>query len=260
MVFVRSLLFNIAFYVVTALMLIVGAPGFLLLPERQAMEIPRLWGWVGVFLLKVIVGTRCEARGLENLPKGGCLVAAKHQSMYETFALLPLLTFPTSVIKRELRWIPLFGWYTMKTGMIPVDRDRGAAALRALAARANRELAKGRPILIFPEGTRRAPGVEPEYRSGIALLYRSLDVPVVPVAVNSGLYWPRRKFLRHPGTIVIEFLPAIAPGLPSKEFLAQLTAAIESASDRLLLEADAARPRPPFPPEATARLAALRRA
>ncbi len=258
MTFVRSLLFNAVFYLVTIVMLIGGAPGFLFLPQRQAMEIVRAWGWVGAFLLRTIAGTRLEVRGLENVPEGGCLIAAKHQSMFETFALLPLLRFPTFVLKRELRFIPLFGWYTMKTGMIPVDRDRGAAALRALAGRAQRELAKGRPILIFPEGTRRPPGAEPAYRSGIGLLYRSLDVPVVPVALNSGLYWPRRKFLRHPGTIVIEFLPPIASGLPTKAFLARLQDSIETASDRLLVEAAAGAAAPPLPEQASERLAALK--
>ena len=258
MVFLRSLLFNVAFYLVTILMLVFLAPGYLLLPERQATNLVRLWGWIGVFLLRVIAGTRREIRGLDNLPKGGALIAAKHQSMFETFALLPLLPYPTFVMKWELRWIPLFGWYTMTTGMIPLARGKGAAALRDLAARSRQALAKRRQILIFPEGTRRPAGAEPVYRTGIALLYKELGVPITPVALNSGLYWPRRKFLRYPGTIVIEFLPPIPPGLKPKEFMARLESTVESASDRLLVEAAAASPRPPLPPEAEARLARLR--
>jgi 1-acyl-sn-glycerol-3-phosphate acyltransferase len=257
MTFLRSLLFNVAFYLATILILIFGAPGFLLSSERGATEIVRFWGRLGVAMLRVIAGTRCEVRGRENIPTGGCLVAAKHQSMFETFALLPLVPYPTFVIKRELRSIPLFGRYTVVTGMIHVDRDKGPSALRALAVRARQELAKDRQIIIFPEGTRRPPGAPPDYQTGIGLLYRTLNVPVVPVAVNSGLYWPRRKFLRYPGTIVVEFLPPIPPGLGTKEFLDRLEAAIESASDRLLIEANSARPRPPFPAEATARLATL---
>jgi 1-acyl-sn-glycerol-3-phosphate acyltransferase len=140
-------------------------------------------------------------------------------------------------MKRVIRWFPIFGAYTIKTGMIHVDREGKTAALRALSERAREEAAKGRQIIIFPEGTRRPPGAPPAYQTGIALLYRSLNVPVVPVAVNSGVYWPRRKFLRYPGTIVIEFLPPIPPGLDSRAFLARLQAAIETAADRLLAEA-----------------------
>ena len=200
-------------------------------------------------MLRVIAGTRCEVRGRENIPTGGCLVAAKHQSMFETFALLPLVPFPTFVLKRELRSIPLFGRYTVVTGMIHVDRDKGATALRALAARAREELAKERQIIIFPEGTRRPPGAPPDYQTGIGLLYRTSTFRWCRSRVNSGLYWPRRKFLRYPGTIVVEFLPPIPPGLGTKEFLDRLETAIEHASDRLLVEASTARPRPPFPAE-----------
>ena len=140
-------------------------------------------------------------------------------------------------MKRSIRWLPIFGQYTIKTGMIHVDRAGKTAALRALTERAREEVAKGREIIIFPEGTRREPGAPPAYQTGIALLYRTLDVPVVPVALNSGLYWPRRSFLHYPGTIVVEFLPAIPPGLDSRTFLTQLEGAIEPATTRLVAEA-----------------------
>jgi 1-acyl-sn-glycerol-3-phosphate acyltransferase len=143
-------------------------------------------------------------------------------------------------MKRSMRWLPIFGQYTIKTGMIHVDREGKTAALRGLAERARQEIAKGREIIIFPEGTRRAPDAPPDYQSGIALLYRTLNVPVVPIALNSGLYWPRRQFLHHPGTIVVEFLPAIPPGLDSRAFLAKLKESIETASKRLLAEGRAA--------------------
>jgi 1-acyl-sn-glycerol-3-phosphate acyltransferase len=139
-------------------------------------------------------------------------------------------------MKQSIRWWPIFGQYTIKTGMIHVDREGKTAALRALSARAREEIAKGREIIIFPEGTRRAPGSQPNYQSGIALIYRTLSVPVVPVALNSGLFWPRRSFLRFPGTIVFEFLPAIPPGLDSRAFLERLQSSIESGSDRLVAE------------------------
>jgi 1-acyl-sn-glycerol-3-phosphate acyltransferase len=237
----------------TLLMLVFGGPGFLLLPQRQATNLVRLWGRIGLFLLRVVGGTGCEVRGLHNVPEGGVIIAAKHQSMFETFALLPLLPFPTFVMKRELRRIPLFGLYTVTTGMIHVDRSGGPSALRSLAVRGREELAKGRQIIIFPEGTRRPPGAPPAYQTGIALLYKALDVPVVPVALNSGLCWPRRRFIRWPGTIIIEFLPPIAPGLDSKTFLAKLEQSIETASDRLLREAEAAPNPPPMPEDATER-------
>jgi 1-acyl-sn-glycerol-3-phosphate acyltransferase len=181
-----------------------------------------------------------EVRGSENIPAGAAMVAPKHQSSFETFALIPLLKNPTIVMKRSIRWLPIFGPYTIKTGMIHVDREGKTAALRALAERAREEIAKGREIIIFPEGTRRPVNAPPDYQTGIALLYRTLNVPVVPVALNSGLYWPRRSFLHFPGTIVVEFLPAIPPGLDSRAFLATLQERIETASKRLIAEGRAA--------------------
>jgi 1-acyl-sn-glycerol-3-phosphate acyltransferase len=253
--FLRSLLFNVVFYALTAVILIVTLPVFPILPQGFAMGVVRTWAKVSTLLLQVLAGTRLEVRGLENLPAGGVIVAAKHQSAFETFALIPFLRNPTVVMKEQLRWIPIFGHYTVKAGMIHVHRRGGSAALRALVERAGEELAKGREIVIFPEGARRPPGAAPDYHTGVALLYRSLGIPVVPVALNSGLYWPRRHFLHYPGTIIVEFLPPIRPGLESRAFLDQLETAIETASDRLLAEADRAHPRPPFPQEAAARLA-----
>jgi 1-acyl-sn-glycerol-3-phosphate acyltransferase len=255
MLFLRSALFNAAFYLLTAILLIGTLPVYLILPQWFAVGVVRTWAAWSVVLLRVIAGTRIEVRGAENLPVGGALVAVKHQSAFETFALVPLLRNPTIVMKRQVRRFPIFGWYTIKSGMIHVDRAGRTEALRALTARAREAIDRGREIIIFPEGTRRAPGAPPAYQSGIAMLYRSLGVPVVPVALNSGLYWPRRSFIHYPGTIVLEFLPAIQPGLESRRFLAELERAIESASDRLLAEAARAVPRPPIPRDAESRLA-----
>lgn len=240
MIFVRSLLFNVAFYLVTAVMLVATLPLFFTLPQSFGMAVVREWAMTCVLLHRWIVGGRLEVRGRENIPPGGCLVASKHQSFFETFALIPLLRNPTIVMKQSIRWWPIFGQYTIKTGMIHVDRDGKTAALRALSARAKEEIDKAREIIIFPEGTRRAPGAPPDYQTGIALLYKTLGVPVVPVALNSGLFWPRRSFLRYPGTIVFEFLPAIPPGLDSRAFLSRLQASIEDASARLADEARSA--------------------
>ena len=240
MIFVRSALFNLAFYTLTAVMLVASLPFFFILPQGFGMWVVRTWARACVFLHVAIAGVKVEVRGAENIPPAGALVALKHQSSFETFALIPLLRNPTIVMKRSIRWLPIFGQYTIKTGMIHVDREGKTAALRALAGRAREELAKGREIIMFPEGTRRPPGAPPDYQTGIALLYRTLNAPVVPVAVNSGLYWPRRQFLHRPGTIVIEFLPTIPPGLDSRTFLARLQTTIEAASDKLLAEGRAA--------------------
>ncbi|WP_421725732.1 lysophospholipid acyltransferase family protein [Bauldia sp.] len=243
MLLLRSLAFNLAFYVATALLLIVGAVPFLLMKQKTGIDFARAWGRLCILLARWLAGIRLEIRGQENIPEGGAIVAAKHQSAYETFALLPPLSFPTFVLKRELTWIPLFGLYTITSGMIHVRRGGGSAALRALVERAKQEIAKRRQIVIFPEGTRRAPTAPPDYHYGVARMYKSLDVPVVPVALNSGVYWPRRRFLRYPGTIVFEFLPPIEPGLDAKTFLTTLEETVESASARLLAEA-AAGPNP----------------
>lgn len=255
MLAIRSLAFNIAFYLWTIGLTLATLPFYFFLRRDRAMGVVRLWARGMVWLLRVIAGTRYEVRGLENLPPGGALIACKHQSAWETLALIPILANPTYVMKDELRRIPVFGQYTEKAGMIHIDRQGGTAALRALAERAREEIASGRQIVMFPEGTRRPPGAPPAYQTGIALLYRQLGAPVVPAALNSGLFWPRRKLVRHPGTIVVEFLPQIPPGLDSKTFLARLEASIEAGSNRLLTEAAEADPHLPLPPEAAARVA-----
>lgn len=257
---IRSALFTGVFFLNTTLMLLAGMPVFYLGSERQSTRYAQAWGRVTLFLLRVLAGIRVEVRGREHIPDGAALVAAKHQSAFETFALLPLFADPTMVMKVELRRVPLFGAYSVAAGMILIDRAKGGAALRDMVQRGREEAAKGRQIVIFPEGTRRPPGAEPAYQPGVALLYRGLGVSAVPVALNSGLYWPRRSFFKYPGTIVVEFLPPIEAGLSSKDFLARLETAIESGSDRLLAEAAALPDPPPLPDVARARLAVLARA
>lgn len=237
MLFVRSLLFNAAFYANMVLWLIALIP-FVAAPRKRFMRVVQAWGRTSLWLLRAIAGTRLEFRGLERIPPGGLLVASKHQSFLETFALLTVFDDPTFVLKRELMWIPLFGWYTIKARQVPVDRSAGSLALVEMNARAREEAARGRQILIFPEGTRRAPGAPPAYKYGVAHLYSNLGVPCVPVALNTGLYWPRRKFLRRPGTAVIEILEPIPPGLPRDEFHETAKQAIEEACARLLEEGE----------------------
>jgi 1-acyl-sn-glycerol-3-phosphate acyltransferase len=237
----RSLLFNVLFYVTTALYVVIGSP-LLFAPRSWAMAALANHARFELFLLRHIVGLKLEVRGREKLPKGACLVASKHQSAWETFALIPLFRDPALLMKRELFWIPFHGWFSRKFEMIPVDRDRGPAALRAMLRETRKRVADGREIIIFPEGTRRPPGAPPDYKTGVILLYEALGIPCVPIALNSGLFWPRRSLVRKPGTILVEVLEPIPPGLPKGEFLARLTESIETASNRLLAEAKAREP------------------
>ena len=236
MLVIRSLLFNIAFYVSLVVWLIIALPTFLM-PYRAILVVAKAWGRYNLFLLRVICGIDADFRGLEKIPPGPLLVAAKHQSAWETFALLWLFADPTFIMKRELQWIPLFGWFALKGRMIPVDRGAGSAGLIEMTGRARKELAKGRQIVIFPEGTRRPAGAEPRYKYGITRLYLGANVPVLPIALNSGLFWRRRSMLRVPGTIVVQVLDPIPPGLDEEAFMARLQSDIETATARLIDEA-----------------------
>ena len=229
----RSLIFAAVFYLNTALFLIIGSP-LLLGPRSWAMAALKAHATASIWWLRIICGTKLEVRGLENLPPGPALIASKHQSAWDTFGLIPLTRDPAMIMKQELLSVPLYGWFSRKFEMIFVQRELGAAALRRMAADARERAAQGRDIVIFPEGTRRAPGAPPAYKPGIALVYEALALPCVPVALNSGVFWPRRSLLRRPGTIIVEFLPAIEPGLPRKQFVAVLQERIETASARLI--------------------------
>lgn len=252
---VRSILFNIAFYLNVVGWMLACSP-MLLLPRRWAIGCVHGWARSSVWLLRVVAGVRVEIRGTPPDRAAPLLVAAKHQSVFETFALLPWFADPAFILKRELTWIPVFGWWCAKMRMIPVDRGKGATALKDMARRAGAEAATGRQIVIFPEGTRRPPGAAPAYKQGIGLLYAEMGVPCQPVALNSGLYWPRRKWQRYPGTILVEFLEPIPPGLPREAFMGRLETAVEAASDRLLAEAAGDPNPPPMPGSARKRLAA----
>lgn len=258
MVVVRSILYAIAFYLVTALML-VGGIWLLVAPRRWAMQGLRQHGAVCTWLLRVICGTRLEVRGRDNLPAGPCLVVAKHQSAWDTFALVPLLHDPAIVLKDELKWIPIYGWFALKFEHILVKRDRAAVALKRMMSDARSRAAAGRQVLIFPEGTRQPPGNAPDYKPGFVALYEGLGVPCVPLALNSGLYWPRRDFRRYPGTIVVEILEPVPPGLPRAAFKERVVGRIEAACDRLLSEAAGSATPPPLGPEARTRLEQIKK-
>jgi 1-acyl-sn-glycerol-3-phosphate acyltransferase len=236
-IFVRSLLFNALFYLNTLVWLVVGLPTFFM-PYRATIWVAQSWGRVNLVLLRV-AGIGYEVRGREKIPLGALIVASKHQSAWETFALLTLFDDPLFILKRELQWIPFFGWLLIKGRMVPVDRGAGSQALVAMTERARIELSRGRQLIIFPEGTRRPAGAEPRYKYGVAHLYAAEGVPCLPVALNSGVFWPRRRSLRlRPGKVIVEILDPIAPGLDKDVFFKRLQDQIEAATARLIAEAD----------------------
>jgi 1-acyl-sn-glycerol-3-phosphate acyltransferase len=234
---VRALLFNVGFYLWTLLIGLYGVP-LLLGPRRYVMEFGRLWAAGSLGLLAWTVGLRHEIRGVENMPPGAAIIAMKHQSSWDTIILPIIFEHPAIVIKHELAWLPIYGWYAVRAGGIPVDRGAGASALKRMLARARKAVASGRPIAIFPEGTRTAVGARRPYHPGVAALYTQLGIPLVPVAVNSGLYWGRRSFLKRPGRIILEILPAIPPGAPRRQVMAELEARIETATASLVAESE----------------------
>ena len=229
MTFLRSLLFMFWFLAITTILSLVFLP-VLLLPRVATIWLARVWSRGTFFGLKLLAGIDWDIRGTP--PTGPVLVAAKHMSMWDTLALYLALDAPGIVLKRELLRIPFYGWFLWKATAIPIDRAAGASALRKMGAAARAVLAEGRPILIFPEGTRKTPGAPPDYKPGVAGLYGMLDVACVPVALNSGAYWT--GFIKRPGTIVLEFLPAIPPGLKRGDFMTALEMRIETATTALL--------------------------
>jgi 1-acyl-sn-glycerol-3-phosphate acyltransferase len=229
----RSLLFNLAFFGWTALALAVSTP-VLALPPVVTVRAQTLWARGVLALMRWIVGIRVEIRG--QAPAAGAIIAAKHQSAWDTLIWHVIVRDPAVVMKKELLAIPLYGWYCRKSRQIAVDRAGGPAALKAMVRAAQAAVEAGRPVIIFPEGTRTAPGETLPYQPGVAALYRGLGVAVVPVAVNSGLYWPRRSFHKRPGTLVLEFLAPIAPGLKRRPFMAELEARIEAGTAALVAE------------------------
>ncbi|WP_207479911.1 lysophospholipid acyltransferase family protein [Arenibaculum pallidiluteum] len=236
MILIRSLLFNIAFYGWTGFMCF-GILWSLLLPRPRMIQAVLFWLRSVYFLERHILGLDYEVRGAEHLPKGPFVLAAKHQSAWETMKLHLLVHDPAIVLKRELLWIPIWGWYAAKAQMIAVDRGARGKAVSSMLRGARRTAAEGRPIVIFPQGTRVAPGTARPYRPGAAILYEDLGIPIVPMALNAGVYWPRRSFRKRPGRIVVEFLPPILPGLTRAQAMAELETRLEAATDRLVVSA-----------------------
>ncbi|HEY8268976.1 MAG TPA: lysophospholipid acyltransferase family protein [Xanthobacteraceae bacterium] len=235
MLLLRSLLFHACFHLNTILHMILCSP-VLLLPRPWLWKAVHSWAAVNHWLLRVICGTCFEIRGLERITPGALLVAAKHQSAWETFALVTLFSDPFYVLKRELMWLPVFGWYVAKAEMIPIRRGAGGTALGEITERAKAKIAHGRQLILFPEGTRRAVGAEPAYKYGVVHLYGQLGVRCFPVALNSGVFWPRRTFRIYPGMIRMELLEPIEPGLQEDAFKTRVQDAIETATARLVTQ------------------------
>lgn len=239
----RSALFNLVFFTWTTVELLVVWPVLFRRGPAPALRVARNWATVVLGALRLIVGLKFELRGDLSRLAGPALIASNHQSAWDTVVFLRLCPGPTYVMKKELLAIPIYGWLGTKQGHIAVDRKAGAAAMRRLLRAVSAALAAGRQVVLFPEGTRVPPDVRRPYQPGIAGLYAALGVPIVPVAVNSGLFWPRRSFIKRPGTIVLEILPEIPPGLPRDVFLETLEGRIGAASRRLIEESRAADPR-----------------
>jgi 1-acyl-sn-glycerol-3-phosphate acyltransferase len=235
LIIIRSIAFNVLFYLNTLLYVILALPTFCM-PYYAVIAVAKSWGRTNLRLLRLVAGIDYEIRGREKIPPGALIVAPKHQSAWETFAMLPLFDDPLYILKRELQWIPIFGWFLLKGRMLPVNRGGGRQALASMAERARAQLAAGRQIIIFPEGTRRAPDAEPRYKYGVAHLYGADGVPCLPVALNSGLFWPRRSIRRLPGTVVVEILDPIPPGLDKDVFFRRLQDEVEAATARLVEE------------------------
>lgn len=234
MVYVRSALFLIWFAAVSLIMHTVSLP-LLLLPRRFTCASARIWARLVLFGLERLAGLGLEIRGA--IPQGPLIVASKHFSAWETIALMAILRYPSMVMKKSLMRLPVNGWFSRKMRFLAVDRSAGASAIREMAAGAALVLAEGRPIVIFPEGTRKKLHDAPDYKPGVAALYAQLRVPCVPASHNSGVFWAG-GFLRRPGKIILEFLEPIPPGMPRRDFMGLLQQRIETATGKLLAKAE----------------------
>jgi 1-acyl-sn-glycerol-3-phosphate acyltransferase len=237
LILLRSIVFQVLFYLSNALQMIFWTPVYFFLAREDAWRIVRLWAKSHLWLQSLVIGSQYEFRGLENIPKGRpFLVASKHQSNWETYTTLLFFEDPSFILKRELMRVPLFGWYMAKMNVVPVDRGKGSEALASMAKNSAPQYKEGRNIVIYPEGTRRTPGAEPHYKFGITYLYDALQATVLPIALNSGLFWPKGSLTVHPGLIVMEFLPPIESGFSREDFARKLQDRIESATMRLIEE------------------------
>ena len=233
---VRSLLFNLLFYSLSFILLTVCLP-MAWLPRSWQRQVPPVWLWIGYTLEKYVLGLDYQVIGAENLPPAPYLVAMKHQSAWETMKLYRLFGNPAIVLKKELMEAPILGTYGRAMDMVPVDRTRGREATKYMVQAARQILIDKRPLVIFPQGTRVGPLAKKPYKQGIMRLYEDLHIPLVPIALNSGVFWGRNSFWKRPGLITVKIFPPFAPGLPANQVAKQMEELIETESDRLAREA-----------------------
>lgn len=233
MIYLRSFLFNILWFLNIIFQMVVQTPFYFFLNHENATKVPKRWAHSTDWLLRRVAGIKIEIIGLENLPQDGCIVASKHQSTWEFGAVNAMVRDGAFILKQELMKLPFFGWYVSKLNHIPIRRGDKGNAMRRMIIDAKEKLEDGRQIVIFPEGTRRAPGAEPNYRYGVTRMYLDMNCPVVPIALTSGLFWPRHAFLRYPGTLRAKIFEPIQPGLTAEEFGAELERIIETGCDEL---------------------------
>lgn len=256
---IRTALFYVVFIGQTAIIaIIIGLIALVFGRTRFTWGLAKYWCWSNLQFLRFIAGLKTEITGMENIPPGGCIIASKHQSDWDVFAIFPHTGRPAYIVKKELMNIPFFGWAARSLDCIEIDRKKGAEAIPQMMSQAHAALARGCRIVIFPEGTRKAALAEAEYRQGVVRMYAELNVPVVPVALNSGLFWGRNSLIIWPGTASGEFLPPIEPGLPPDVFSERLRNAIETRSTELSLAAIDAGLARPIDEKLAARIAAAR--
>lgn len=231
MIMLRSWIYEVLFQIWTLSVAVLGLP--LLVTRAGALGVIRFWVRGVLGMARVICGITFRSEGKENIPKGPCIIAAQHQSSLETYRLFIEVDDPVFVLKKELLWVPFIGWYIQRAGLVPIDRNAGAAAMRRMLRAADAAVARGAQVLIFPEGTRTLPGANTPYRPGIVALYNHCGVPMVPMALNSGYFWGKTRVRKDPGEIVFKYLPSVETGLGKAELLATLRERIEAAAATL---------------------------
>lgn len=231
--YIRSAIYNVYSFIATMFCAIFGMV-FLFGSRQSSFRVSRLWEKSLSFGARWILNLDYQVEGRENLPKeGGYIIASKHQSAWETFSYCGIFSGAIFVAKKELSYVPFVGLHFRKQKLIFVNRRLGSHAKADMVRQAKQRIAEGDRIIIFPEGTRTAVGSKAKYKNGIFAMYEVLNVPIIPVALNSGVYWPRRSFCKKPGTITVSILPAIQPGLSKDEFMNQLEKSIETRSAQL---------------------------
>ena len=230
---IRSIIFYILLYMWTLFLGILCLP-YLLLPNSFVRSLANLWISGILNILKLTCGITYEIRGRENIPNHSVIVASKHQSTFETFLLFRLIKNSIFIHKKELFFIPIFGFYLKKSNMIAINRAEGTKAMRKMLNEIKQSIVNGYSIIIFPEGTRKKPGESPDYKTGIAGIYKESEVEVLPVALNSGYYWPKHTFIKTSGKIIIKFLKPIPSQLDKSEFLKKIESVIEGETNEII--------------------------